>query len=492
MKKIKAEGASTDAIFLAFIKLLTTALSLVITRLLSEYLEIREYGTYSQIMLMVSTVASFTIFGMMDGTNYFYSIESDSDKKEAYVSTIWALQCFLSTIVGIVILVFSKLICNYFDNPDLKNLIIFAAVLPWAQNLLWILQSLIVAIGKAKTLAFRNLAVALIRLVVVLLVILWVRSIVIVLISTLILDILQMIFFLIVLRRNQCTLKFSRIDIGLIGDILRYCAPMAIFIMVNAFNRDMDKYLISLMTDTETLALYANASKQLPFDIVMTSFCTVLIPYITRYISEKKNKQAAELYKLFLEITYISTGILCMAALSVSPQLMKLLYSDKYINGVLIFSIYILVDLFRFTNITLVLCAAGKTKKLMLLGFGSLIVNAILNIILYKALSITGPAIATLVVTVLTGVLMLYFSAAILNTRISGFFDFKYLMYFASVGVILSLGLSILRNFLDGIGVHYFVTLIAVAGLYGVIMVLLNGNRLFSALRRVNHIGYDE
>ena len=50
-------GVSFDAILLTFIKLITTALGLATTRLLSEHLSVYDYGTYSQVLLIVSTVA---------------------------------------------------------------------------------------------------------------------------------------------------------------------------------------------------------------------------------------------------------------------------------------------------------------------------------------------------------------------------------------------------------------------------------------------------
>ena len=75
---------------------------------------------------------------------------------------------------------------------------------------------------------------------------------------------------------------------SLVKEILIYCIPMAMFSVMKSLNRDSDKYVISFFTDTETLAVYTNASKILPFDIIMTSFVTVLMPYITRFVTEKK------------------------------------------------------------------------------------------------------------------------------------------------------------------------------------------------------------
>lgn len=65
------QGASLDGIILATVKIMTTGLGLITTRLLSQYLSIFDYGTYSLIQLVVSSTVSITILGMMDGINYF-------------------------------------------------------------------------------------------------------------------------------------------------------------------------------------------------------------------------------------------------------------------------------------------------------------------------------------------------------------------------------------------------------------------------------------
>jgi len=309
-----------------------------------------------------------------------------------------------------------------------------------------------------------------------------------VLITSLLLDVGQILFFWIVLRRNGCRIHLAKARPRLLKDILRYCTPMAVYLIVSTLNRDMDKYLISMMTDTETLAMYANASKQLPFDILMASFCTVLVPYITRYISAGEREKAADLYKLFLEITYISTGVLCCAALSASPQLMKLLYSNKYTDGLDIFCVYILVDLFRFTNITLVLSAAGKTGRLMLMGLGALVTNGVLNIVLYGCMGIIGPAAATLITTILLGILMLYCGAKELKVPLTRFFDGKYIVLFVLENIVLTFALYRFQQLLAAWDVHYFLTLLIVAGIYGIVMLLLNGRRLIGDMKQVNKV----
>lgn len=486
MRKLSG-GISSDAIMLLVVKLVTTALGLVITRLLSEYLSVYDYGSYSQILLVVSTVSSVTVLGMMDGVNYFYCREQDPQRRESYVATAFALQSTLGTAGGCIVMALSTPLCLYFENPGIRTLLIFASALPVLQNLMGMFQILLVSVGKAGLLAVRNLVVSVLRLAVVLVVVTVARDVWIILLATVLLDIGQIAVFWIILRKNNCHVRLTKVKWRLLGEILHYCAPMAVFTVINTLNRDLDKYVISLWTDTETLAMYANASKPLPFDILMTSFCTVLIPHITRQIAVGDKKQAALLYKVFLEIAYMSTAVLCGAALAAAPQLMKLLYSNKYTDGLLIFCVYILVDLLRFTNITLVLSAAGKTRRLMALGFGTLALNGVLNVVAYHAIGILGPAIATLLVTVITGILMLYFSAEVLETKLVRFFDWKYLWLFVTESALLTIALSAFRRMLELWDVHYFLILIIIAGLYGIVMLLLNGRRLLDALHNVNH-----
>lgn len=470
------------------IKLVTILLGFAVTRLLSQYLSVREYGTYSQVMLIVSTVNTLTILGMIDGTNFFYCCEADIRKREAYISTIFALQSIIGVAAGSLVMILSTQICAYFDNPDVADLLFFSAALPLPINLISMIQVLLVSTGKAKMLAIRNLIVSVIRLLAVLLVVSVVKSVVVVLATTLLMDVIQVALFGWILKNNGCPIRLGNVDFRLVGRILQYCAPMGVFTAVTALNRDCDKYLIGLMTNTETLAVYTNASKVLPFDIVMNSFCTVLVPQISKRIGEKDKKAAAELYRQFLEISYISTTILCCAALSMAPQLMQLLYSSKYVSGLSVFCIYILVDLLRFTNLTMVLAAAGKTKKLMMFSLCALLMNVVLNVLLFYLFGVTGPAIATLVTTFALGAVIIYSGSKELETQVRQLFDGKYLLLFAAENLIAVLVFGWLQRWFAEKGMHYILVLLLVGGCYGLTMLLLHGKRLLRALKMVNRV----
>lgn len=472
-----------------FVRMVTLVFGLLMTRVLSGHFSLQDYGTYSQIMLLVTTISSMTILGMMDGINYFFCREQDEQKRNAYVSTIFFLQYLVCSVVSLTILLCTVPISNYFDNPDLKPLILFAATLPILQNSISLLQIMFIAIGKAKVIAIRNLLVSVAKLGAIMLACYVFDNVAVLLLCQLLMDVAQVVYFFVTLKRRQYPIHVFRFDKSLIKEILVYCIPMAMFAVIKSLNRDSDKFVISFFTDTETLAVYTNASKLLPFDLVMTSFCTVLLPYITRYISRKAYAATQSLYKSFLELSYISTTILAVGAICVAPDLMRFLYTEKYTAygyGQIVFILYILVDIFSVLNITLILSAAGKTKTILLASVGTFVANIALNIGLFLLVGNCGPAIATLMVTIAQGLILLSISAKEIQTNLFRMFNGRYLVWFIvqiAVGFVLC---AALRQWMVLQKVPYIMTLIVVFGVFAGMLLLCNGRRLRRLLQTIN------
>lgn len=479
-------GASLDGMILTAVKVMTMGLSLITTRLLSQYLSVFDYGTYSLIQLVVSSIASITILGMMDGINFFFCSEKDEEKRDAYIATIYLLQVSVSLLAGCVIVCAGGQICSYLGTPEAKRLMIYAAVLPFLQNILSMTQVLMLSVGKAKVLAVRNLVISLLRLLIVILVIALVGSVGIILFLTCILDAAQILVFFFMLQKSGCIVRMRKVTVQLIKPIVHYCLPMAVYTALNTINRDCDKYIIAAMTNTETLAVYTNASKKLPFDLITSSFITVLLPKITRLISNKEKRETVNVYHAFLEFSYSSTVIFACGAIAAAPQLMRLLYTEKYLSGTSIFVIYILVDIMQFTNITLILSASGRTKTLMFISGCSIVLNIGLNNLLFNLLGTIGPAIATLLITSLTGSAILHFSAEALGVRATDFFDFRYLIRFLTENAAAVSVMTYLRRLLESAGLNDLLILLLICGMYYVTLLMLNGKKMIMNMQKIS------
>ena len=491
-KKIRSlfEGASGDSLFLIFVRVVTMCLGLLITRVLSGYFSLKEYGTYSQILLLVTTVSSVTTFGMTDGTNYFFCRESDAQKRDAYVSTIFFLHFIISMLASMTVLSCTVPISIYFDNENIKPLIIFAALLPALQNTISFLQIMFIAIGKAKQIALRNFLVSILKLAAVVMACYAFENIAVVLIFQVIADVIQIAYFGIILRNNNCKINILKYNPALIKEILTYCMPMAMFAVIKSLNRDSDKFVISFFTDTETLAVYANAAKLLPFDIIMTSFITVLIPYITRYIAEKKYTQCQNLYKAFLELSYLTTTILAVGAICVGPELFRFLYTEKYAVvsfAIPVFTIYILVDIVSILNITLIMTASGKTKAIMWASFFALFANIVLNIGLFLLMQEIGPAVATLIVTFVQGLVIISMSAKQIKMDVAEMFDMKSLSCFFAEIVVMAVVVVYLRRALVLLHLPNTVIMGVCYAAYLLPLLCVNLNKIRKCLKTINN-----
>lgn len=487
MKKLRlGNGVATNSVLLTFVQVITTLLGLIVTKLLSVNFSLEEYGTYSQALLITTTVTSISILGLTNATNYFYNRTSDEAEQEIYLSTIFTIQYIVGTVCGFLMIVLRGGIAQYFANDRLKNILIIVAFTPFLTNLIQMYQTLFVSIGKAKVIAVRNLFVSLIRLIAVVIACYILNDIITVLVVIMGLDIIQVAYFTILFSKYKYPIRVKNANRYLVSEILHFSIPMAIYVLTNSLSRDIDKYVVSAFSNTETLAIYTNAAKVLPFDMLTASLITVLVPIITRFINSKKHVEAQEVFKLYLRVGYILTCTFVGGAIAVAEQLMLFLYDQKYLVGLPIFIIYLFIDMIRFANVTTILSGAGKTKILMTISVSMLCANAFFNVIAFKAIGLIGPAIVTLILTMLMTLMLLHFGAKEISCTIISLFDFKEIGIIAVEIIAVGMGAHYLSNILLKLGAPNVINIIVSYGSYIIIMCGMNIKRIIGCLKALN------
>ena len=163
--------------------------------------------------------------------------------------------------------------------------------------------------------------------------------------------------------------------------------------------------------DPEAVAIYANAGKEMPVTFLAASINAVMLPRITRLIKNNDNEKAISIWG---NATYISFAFLCIAAfgfIAFAPQVLTLLYSDKYLPGVGIFRVYCVELLLRATYVGMILNASGDTKKILYCSIGTLITNLFFNVLFYYLIGFMGPAISTVFSAFVMSFLQLYMTS---------------------------------------------------------------------------------
>lgn len=489
MRKIKlGNGIAMDSVWLTVAKLMTSLISIATTKLLAVEFSLADYGTYSQGLLILSTATNLSILGLSDGVNFFYNGCNDETQKRKNVNTTFFIQSIVGVLCAIIIMACNGPITAYFDNPALSGVYIYIMFMPLLANFLSMYQVLFVSIGKAKSIAIRNLVVSLAKFAAVATAALLTEDIKTIFLFTLITDILQIVYFALVFAKTKFRVNPFDFDKTKIKEILYYCVPLAVYILTDSLNRDIDKYIVSYFTDTQTLAVYTNAAKVLPFDMLTASFATVMFPVITKYVVNKEYEKSRDLYKNYLAFAYTTTWIIAFGAIVCSKELMLLLYDDKYLAGLSVFVVYIFVDMIKFANIAIILRAKGKTKALMCYSLSMLALNCLLNIMFFKLFGLIGPAIATLVVTFGMNVIMLIHGSKIIHCKLGEIIDFKDVLKLIVQLVVVGAFAYIIRWFCDSKDVNYFVTLLVSYGAYAVVLLALNIKKILRLFNNMNKI----
>lgn len=479
------KGASSNSLLLLFVSIVTTGLALIITKLLSMNFSLSEYGSYSQATLISNTAKAATLLGLTSACNYFYNSTTDDNEQRKYITLIVSIEIVVGVVCASLIIIFSNTISGYYNNKELLSYLLLVAFTPLLENIVSIYQTLFISAGKAKTIAIRNFVISTCKLfgaVIACYVFADIRTALLVL---LIIDVLQVLFFVLTFYKIKKFAPLRSINKADIMKVFAFSIPMFLYTVTGTLSNDLDKYVISWFCDKETLAIYSNAAKRLPLELIATSFLTILIPIITRQINSSNKQEAKELFRQYLRIGYLSTFIIGGGAIALSNTLIQFLYDEKYTPGVVVFIVYIIIEIIRFANATLVLTASGKTKIIMYSSIIMLLLNLVFNILFFKMFGIVGPALCTLLLSFGYSLFLLSYSAKLLDSRLRDLFDFKEIILLTSEIVVLGIVIKNLQ-FIAAQYINHYISMIFIYLFYLVVLLILNRKSVFESLKLIN------
>lgn len=485
----KVQGASWDSIFLIVVRLITTLTTIIQTKVLSIGLTLHEYGSYSQAILVTGVTTSLIMFGLGDGLNYFYNRDANKNSdRSIFVNTIFLMEVILGSL-GMIAICFSRdLFAHYFDNPDVSVLLCIVAIKPVLDNIIYLYQLLFISLKKAKIIAIRNLVISIVKAVSIWVFVQYYSNVRLICVSLVVLDIINWVIFKLLLSKEGVKINVRKANLKYVKSIIVYSFPMGVYAFTNTLLRDIDKLVIGNLAETADLAVYTNCSKILPFDLIATSFATVLIPYIMRYASSDDKHSMETLFANYMRIGYYSVWTFACSVLIVSEQAVEFLYSPEYVVGNSIFVLYLFDSMIRFASFHLVLTARGYSKDIMIYSLISLAVNFVLNIFLYSVIGLIGPAIATVLVTLVYTVLILRKTIVVTGMRFTHVIEPAEILVF--LGELIGFGVvfTFVNKLLLILGISGFMSMILViTGFCGTVF-LINIKRLYGVLKTVNSL----
>lgn len=371
-------------------------LSMVAAMLLSRFRTLEEYGTYSQLLMVINIVTTIIVMGLPNSINYFLARADNDETREKFLSLYYTLSTFLGFLTGLVLVLSTPFLVSYFNNPLIEKFIYVLAVFPWTRIILSSIDHVLIVYHKQNALMlFRVLNSISIIL-----------TIFVVQIFNLTFNDYMMLFILLesifslavyaVVYKNTGKLRL-RFDLNDLVIILKFSLPIGLATVVGRLNIELDKLLIARFFTTEDVAIYTNAAREMPVTIIASALTAVLMPRLARLLKEHRYDDAVTIWGNSVEVSLILIGLVSFGLMAYAPEALALLYSDKYLPGVTVFQIYSLVLLLRVTYFGMILNSMGKTKFIFYSSVLSLVLNVILNYAFYLMFGFIGPAIATII-----------------------------------------------------------------------------------------------
>lgn len=488
LRKIKG-GASVDSLTLIAVKLLTMLSSMVIVKILSVKLSLTEYGAYSAIMVVVNMGVNIAILGLLDATNYFFNQTTDREKREQNIATTLLVELVVAGMFAILTVLFRSQISAYFKMPSIGSAIIIAAWIPLFMNGISIYQILYVAVKKAKLISLFSLAATLVKLIYVSIIASTTKNITFIFSCMLVAEIVQLLLMIVIfMKKSGYELRFRIASKALAIDILKYAIPMGTYIWINTLTKETDKLIIGRLAGPESLAMYTNAAKQLPFDILTASFITVLIPYITRFLASNKSEDAAHALSRYFQISMIGVWGLALGVFLRPEGLITILYSEQYTRTKVIFLIYIVVDMVRILQTSILFSATNNSKLLLRYAAIVCVGNIGLDILLYYQMGIVGPAVATLIVNLIHASYMIWKGAKIIGVPVAKLLEpVNAVRQLGKLAVPMACGF-LFRIVIGQFGMNVIVEFILIYAVYLLLVFVFNYKSALNLIKEINHL----
>lgn len=444
---IKHNSLGAEAVKLTTSKIIANMLMMVSAMLLARIRTLEENGTYSQLMLVINLTTSIFMLGLPSSINYFLAKAETKENQNYFLSVYYTLSTLLSLVLGVTLVLLIPGWESYFSNFAIGKYFFFLLLFPWAKVVASSMENVLIVLKKATMLMVCRILNCVLLLAIILLVWLIDGSFkMYMILYTFVEGAFAIAVY--VLAAHYTGRLHVCLDKHAIKKIFAFSVPIGLASVVGTLNIELDKLMIGRMMSTEELAVYTNASKEMPVTLIATSLTAVLMPRMVKAFDNKDNESAIDLWRDTTALSYALIVFLGIGMATFAKEAMIILYSQKYASGSAVFAIYSIGLLLKCTYFGMVLNTTGNTKKVLYCSIGSLMLNAILNFALFHRLGVIGPALATVLSCLAMQMLQLVFSSRITGVSFIKIFPWKDIVILTIINCLFAVLFGMIHTYL--------------------------------------------
>ena len=439
------KGVATDSLKLSIAQIVSLAISMINIMLLSRFRSVEEYGTYSQMLMVSAIIVTFFASGFAQCINYFLANENNDKLRIRFIKSYYTIISICGVLGGLVSVLLIPWLNLYFKNEKLLDYWFFLLVYPISKILNDGVDRFFILYHKTNQLMLYKVRYGITSLITVVVAIVfdWDFKFYMVIFTIVELVFGFLVYWFVYRITNVVPFGFNY---EMMKRILSFAIPMALAALVSVINKELDKLVIGGLTNTETLAVFTNAAKELPITVFSTSIYTVVMPHVVKKIQSNNTKEALNTWKESIKLASLIMCFFCVSFFVFAPQVISVLYSDKYLPGLSVFRIYLLTELFRLTYYGMVLNANKQTKLILFSSIGAMVVNLVLDMVLFKLIGINGPAWATVASVAAMNMFQLISTKMLLNVSFLDLYPVAYIFKSVLLNVLLAIPFAKIQN----------------------------------------------
>jgi O-antigen/teichoic acid export membrane protein len=177
---------------------------------------------------------------------------------------------------------------------------------------------------------------------------------------------------------------------------LGFALPSGLSNMVDVLNGEIDKLLAASFFTLDRFATYVNGAFEVPFFSTITgSISAVLIPQFVKHYHEGQREEFLSLWNESIARIAMLMAPLAVLLFLIAPDLVTLLFSDRYAESAAVFRVYLLVLIPKLAWYGAALVSMGLSRAPLYGSLLAIVCNLALNLVLIPRLGLIGPAVAT-------------------------------------------------------------------------------------------------
>jgi O-antigen/teichoic acid export membrane protein len=423
-----------------------TLLSFFILSLLSYLLPIEQFGTYRQLLTLISITVALGSFGFASSVYYFLSTADSPKEKYEHINSARVLIILGAVLSILIIALFKSTFIKEFGNPLFTGLFTLGLFVAFIQIIQTIDLNIMLDAGLLKQYLVNVIGMTLVRIGMFYYLSISQQPLYIYLWIVIITGSLQVLINFIIVQ-NVFKAEGFRLQVKVIREHIVYALPLGLALFFGVIMNNIDRLVLShYIKDVKAFAILANGNFEVPvITNLYIAFSTIALPLMIKAYKENDTKELLKVRSNYIrQITPVLFPIV-FALIFWSTPVITLLFGKQYVESGIIFAVYSLSLFVRFANHNDIFLISGRTVYIVIIQVAECLINLILNIILIKEYGIIGASIACVMTNFLYFISNSFISSRILKQPFKIIFPWKFLFSCAALSALLLLPYSYFR-----------------------------------------------